>query len=164
MEVDKTKLKDTMGRPLTQALFLEMEYNEKYAYFTINDDDKEYKGRVYPSLKKMYMEIGDPTEYQFAMTCLLGWKHWERMKRNSKLAPMFEEWADELEVMLRSNALMAINEIADDNFQAAKYITEKGWDKRPAGRPTKDRSEREDNIIKKVNEDFADDFKRLKIV
>ena len=64
----------------------------------------------------------------------------------------------------RVRALMAINEIADDNFQAAKYITEKGWDKRPAGRPTKDRTEREDNIMKKVNEDFADDFKRLKIV
>ena len=164
MEIDKSRLKDTMGRPLTQALFLEVEYNEKYAYFTINDGDKEYKGKVYPSLKKMYMQIGDPTEYQFAMTCLLGWDHWERMKRNTKLSPMFEKWAVELEIMLRSNALMAINDLADDNFQAAKYITEKGWDRRSAGRPVKDKKEREDRIVDNMNADFADDFKRLKIV
>jgi hypothetical protein len=164
MEIDKSKLKDTMGRPLTQALFLEVEYNEKYAYFTINDDDKTYKGKVYPSLKKMYMQIGDPTEYQFAMTCLLGWKHWQRMKANGKLATMFDEWAEELEVMLRSNALMSINEISEENFQAAKYITEKGWDKRSAGRPTKDKKEREDRIVDNMNADFADDFKRLQII
>lgn len=71
---DKTKMKDTQGRPLTQSLFLEPNYNVDYAYYTMDDDDKNFKGKVYPSLKRLYLEMEDPTEYEFATTYLLGRK------------------------------------------------------------------------------------------
>lgn len=51
MKIDKNKLRDTMGRPLSQALFLEVGYNLEYAYFTLKDEDHAYQGHVYPSLK-----------------------------------------------------------------------------------------------------------------
>ena len=39
MKVDKTKLKDSMGRPMTQALFLEIGYETDKAVFTLKDED-----------------------------------------------------------------------------------------------------------------------------
>ena len=53
------------GRPITQSLFLEIGYTE-HAVYTLKDDDYEYNGKVYPSLKKAYLELEDTTEYDFA--------------------------------------------------------------------------------------------------
>ncbi|MFM0827351.1 hypothetical protein, partial [Klebsiella oxytoca] len=64
MKIDKKLLKDTMGRPLTQGLFLEIGYNTEYAVYTLEDEDKEYKGKTYPALKKLYLACEDPTEYK----------------------------------------------------------------------------------------------------
>ena len=63
--MDKNSLKSTNGIPLTQSLFLEIGYTD-YAVFTLKDDDYEYKGRVYPSLKRLYLEMEDVGEYEFA--------------------------------------------------------------------------------------------------
>ena len=53
--LDKSKFKDSGGRPITQSLFLEIGYTDR-AYYTLNDEDKEYNGSTYPSLKKLYLE------------------------------------------------------------------------------------------------------------
>src|SRR5690606_3779091 len=140
MVIDKNKLIDTMGRPLTQSLFLECGYNVQYAVFTFNDDDKEYEGRIYPSLKKLYLESEDPTEYRFAKKYLLGWKHWRRLNDNAILRTHFDEWREELEVAMRSEAINSIIDMTTSdqgNFQAAKWLADRGWDKRGAGRPSK---------------------------
>jgi len=71
----KDQLKDTRGYPLTQSLFLEIGYSD-YAVFTFNHEEKVYNGKKYPSLREHYLDIADPTEYQFAKQCLLGWDHW----------------------------------------------------------------------------------------
>ena len=50
--IDKSKLKATNGVPLTQGLFLEIQYGE-FAVFTLKDEDYEYNGKIYPSLKNL---------------------------------------------------------------------------------------------------------------
>lgn len=160
----KEQLKDNSGRPLTQSLFLEIGYNTEYAIFTFNDEDKEYNGKIYPSLKRYYLEVGDPTEYEFARTCLLGWNHWLRMKENKALRPYFEEWADELEVAVRSEgvrSLMDLTASEGGNFQAAKYMAEKGWDKRGPGRPSKNEKERESKIEDRLFRELEDNVVRM---
>lgn len=161
--IDKSKLLDTMGRPLTQSLFLEIGYNTQYAIFTLNDEDKEYEGKTYISLKKLYLNAEDPTEYQFAKKYLLNWQHWQRLNDNRVLRPYFDEWREELEVALRSDAVQAIRDMTADgqNFQAAKWLADRGWDKRGAGRPSKQEIERDNRIKDRIGDEIEADILRM---
>jgi len=163
MEIPYTKeqLKDSMGRPLTQSMFLEFGYNIQYALFTLNDEDKVYQDKVYPSLKKLYLDIGDPTEYQFAKQCLLGWRHWVRLCENKLFKPFLQEWRDELEVALRSEGIISVMSQSEDNFQAAKWLADKGWDKKGVGRPSKADKTREANIKDRLGEQLDADVIRM---
>ena len=163
--MDKSKLIDTIGRPLTQGLFIEVKYDPKYAVYTLEENDKTYKGIVYPSLKRLYLESEDPTEYLFAKAHLLGWAHWERLKGNSLLRRHFDQWKEELEVSIRSTAIQDIISASaeDKGFQAAKWLADRGWDKRTPGRPTKEEAERHLAIEGKINDEFSNDFKRLNV-
>ena len=73
--IDKALLQDSMGRPLTQSLFLELGYTE-HSVYTLKEQDYAYKGKNYPSLKRLYLKEEDVTEYEFATKHLLGWQHW----------------------------------------------------------------------------------------
>lgn len=163
MEIPYTKkqLVDTLGRPLTQSLFLEFGYNTQYAVFTLNDEDKEYQEKTYPSLKRLYLEIADPTEYQFAKQCLLNWRHWVRICENKLFKPYLDEWRDELEVQLRSEGILAVMDQSEQNFQAAKWLADKGWDKKAVGRPSKADKNREANIKDRLGDQLEADVIRM---
>jgi hypothetical protein len=125
---DKKLLVDKMGRPLTQALFLEVNYNPESAVYTRKDYDHEYKGKVYPSLKRLYLQMEDVVEYEFA---------------NTAVADIISMTAEE------------------KSFQAAKWLADKGWDKRRAGRPSKDEVEQEKKMQASLEEEYGSDVKRL---
>lgn len=166
MKIDKTRLRDSRGHPLTQSLFLEIDYSEA-AVYTLKEDDHKLNGKEYPSLKRLYLECEDPTEYDFAKKYLLGWNHWKRLQENKTIRKHIEEWREELEYKIRSQAVRdIINMSANESggFQAAKWLADRGWDKRAAGRPTKKDKELEDNFNSRIEEDFKSDFERLKIV
>lgn len=152
-----------MGRPLTQSLFLEIGYNTQYAIFTLNDEDKEYEGKTYIALKKLFLECEDPTEYKFAKKYLLNWQHWQRLNDNRILEPYFREWREELEVLLRSDAVKSIRDMTAgaENFQAAKWLADRGWDKRGAGRPSKSEVEREGRIKDRIGDELTADIIRM---
>lgn len=160
MKIDKTKFKDTMGRPLTQSLFLEPNYNE-YAYYTFDGEDKTYKGKVYPSLKRLYLEMMDPVEYEFATTYLLDWPHWKRLCSNAIISRHIEDWREELELKLRSEGVRMMIDQSEDNSQAAKWLAERGWDRKGAGRPKKEQRESERRIQDRLDEEFGADIARL---
>lgn len=161
--IDKQKLMDTMGRPLTQSLFLEIGYTD-YAVYTLKEYDHTHKGILYPSLKKLYLREEDPTEYAFAEKHLLGWQHWKRLCENKVLAKHIEEWREELELKIRSQAVrdmvsMCANE--GGNYSAAKFLADRGWDKRAAGRPSKSEQEKSLRISEKVEAEFNADVIRM---
>ena len=161
--MDKSKLRDVRGRPLTQSLFLEFGYNTDYAVFTLREEDYEYKGKTYISLKALYLAHEDPTEYDFAITHLLNWNQWKRLTNNKLFMPYHMEWQDELELKLRSQAVQDIKELSsgDKGFQAAKWLANRGWDTRKAGRPTNEEKEHEANMQTKIDDIYADDVRRL---
>ncbi len=161
MEVDKSLMLDTSGRPITQSLFLEIGYSDM-AIYTLKDEDHVYKGKLYPSIKKLYLKMEDPTEYKFASTYLLGWSHWKRIGENKALRRFIDEWREELELQLRSKAVGAMIESArEGNYQAAKWLADKGWDVRPAGRPSKAEVEKERKIAARIDDEFKADVVRL---
>ena len=152
---------DTMGKFRTQSLFLELGYSDE-AIFTLKDQDYEYEGRKLISLKRLYLEMDDPTEYNFATTHLMGWRHWQRMCENKAIRAYINEWRDELEVKLRCRAVGdAINAARTGNFQAAKWVADRGWATRGAGRPSKADVNHEKSVQAQIDNEYKGDVIRL---
>lgn len=163
MTIEKEQLQDTMGRPLTQSLFLELGYSE-YAVYTLKEQDYAYKGKNYPSLKRLYLKEEDVTEYEFATKHLLGWQHWKRLCENKQIRKHIEEWREELELKIRSQAIRDMQGLCaseNGNFSAAKFLADRGWEKRAPGRPSKAEKEREDRVADRLSDEFTADIIRL---
>ena len=156
-----SKFKDKQGKWLTQALFLEMGYKPQ-AIFTLDDEDKEYNNKLYPSLKKLYLESNDPTEYKVSQH-LGGWSHWKRLRGNKLLAKHLDEWKDELNIKLTAKGVSLAIQIATEGgtFQAAKWLADTGWEKSKAGRPSKEDVESELKKQTRESEDFGADILRM---
>lgn len=162
--------KDSTGNWLTQALFYELSYmRPDYVQFTLKDQDIEVElngvTKTLPSIKRLFVESGDPTEYVFATTVLGGWQHWKKIcKGNKALAPHIEEWREELEVSLRSQGVRQLAEHArgEKGMQASKWLAEKGWEEKKRGAPSKDEKARELKIQTKITEEVEDDLARIR--
>lgn len=153
---------DAMGRPITQSLFLEIGYMDS-AVYTLKDQDHEYNGKTYLSLKRLYLTIADPTEYEFATTYLLGWKHWLRLCENKAVRSHIDEWRIELEVKLRSQGVKAaMSSAMAGNYAAAKWMADRGWDTRGKGRPSKDEIEHEKKVQAGMANEYEADIIRLR--
>lgn len=165
--IDKSKMKNASGVWFTHSLFLETNnYRTENAVFTLKDEDFEYEGKVYPSLKRLYLEIEDPTEYEFATTCLGGWEHWVKMQGHNLLKEEhFDKWREELEIRFRSRAvkeMLRASQGEKPSFQAIKWLADAGWDKQGPGRPTKEKSERKRASVQLIKDEYADDVRRMK--
>lgn len=164
MTVDKTKMKDSMGRFLTQALFLELGYNVEFAQYTLEDEDKKYKGKTYPSIKRLYIEYADIGEYDFAKEYFGGWQHWKRLEGNEAIRHHIDQWREELELSIRSEGIRSILNIATekDSFQAAQWLAKAGWIDRRVGRPSKEEVEGERQKQARMKQEHLSDVALLK--
>lgn len=165
MEITRDMLVDDRGRYKTLSLFLEVAY-DKDAIFTLKDIDHEYEGKVYISLKRLFLEASDPTEYAFATEHLAGWDHWQKICNNKLLAQHVEKWRYELELKLRAEGIQWVLKSArkKQNWLAAKFLAEKGWEVRIAGRPSKEEVERELKIQSDIQDEYSDDLDRIRLV
>ena len=140
------KFKDTAGRWLTLSIFkgLPLRPSNYTPIFTVAE------------AKELYMECKDLTGYRFATEHLGGWQHWKALRQSPPVRAFLDEWEEELEVMIRAENLGIIMETAktDKGFQAAKYMTDKGWKEKTKGRTTKDAIEREARVQSKVYSEF----------
>jgi hypothetical protein len=158
----REQMLDSMGRPITQSLFLEIGYPD-CAVYTLKDQDHEYNGKAFLSLKRLYLACSDPTEYEFATTYLLGWKHWLRLCENKAVRAHIDEWRVELEVKLRSQGVKAAMAQANSgNYAAAKWMADRGWDTRGKGRPSKDEIEHEKRVQAGMANEYEADIIRLR--
>lgn len=127
----------------TNALFKEFDmYNLGVALYTTGFDDIEEDGKTYISLRKAYLELQDPTEYEFAVKYFQSWAHWKKVRSSSRVRVLADEWREELEVKLRSKGVQGIyNKMFEGDYQASKWLAEKGWEAkglRKRGAPTKE--------------------------
>lgn len=158
---------------LTKSLFLEYKYIPTVTdntMYCLSDNDRD----SYPSLRRLYLECEDPTEYTFAKQHLGGWTHWKYLCDEAFFQPIVESWREELSVLLKSRALAAIKSEAMTNdskkaYDAHKYLLEEGWIKdtrrAKAGRRSKEIISAEaDKILSKTNNEtitVLDDYKRI---
>lgn len=160
-----------MARAQTISLFWETRNEDILPIWTTKPDDHVVDGVTYPSMKKRYLEIADPTEHKFVNEAFGGdWKQWRAIQSSVQLSYMpgfkIHEWRDELEIKLRSLGTGAIIEEARDmtskgRLSAAKWLAESGWKQKKAGRPTKEAVEKETKIQAAVKSQVADDAARL---
>jgi hypothetical protein len=161
MIINKEIMLDSMNKPITQSLFLELGYTD-FSVYTLKDNDYEYKGKVYPSLKRLYLEMADPTEYEFAVTYLIGWRHWKRICENKQIRVYIDEWREELEMKLRSEGVKhAMQSAKLGGFQAAKWLADRGWSNKGAGRPSKEDVEGEKKFQARMDSEYGADVLRL---
>ena len=158
--------KDPCGKWLTKALFIEFKHPKYTPSWTLKDEDFEKDGVMYPSLKQIFLAYSDPTEYSFATEVIGSWAHWQMICQSYHLKPWLDKWRDELEVKVRSEAVMAVrNSAINDGSKgvtAAKYMAEKGWDKK-RGRPSKDEVTREKKIAAGISKEIEEDLARMEM-
>jgi hypothetical protein len=142
---DKDIFLDTRGVSLTKGLFWEFEYGQRKRgvnYYKPIYNLREYDHHETYSLKKLYLELMDPTEYQVASQLFYSWKHWQKLCETEWFKEHVEAWRSELEIKLTSEAYHTIAQQAavggKDAVPAAKYLAERGWEKKKKGRPSKE--------------------------
>lgn len=140
VSVEKNKFRSPSGQHYTRSLFLETSPNKDTALYTLKDYD--HKG--YPSIRRLYFDLSDPTEYIFATKYLDSWDHWQLLQGCTWFKPQLIAWRKEFALKLKADHLSKIIQTAKGNsreaLSASKYLLERGWEKELAlkGRPSKE--------------------------
>jgi hypothetical protein len=165
---ETNKYRNNTNSRYTKALFYEMTMSDKSTVlYTLKDEDH----KSYPSLYRLYMDLDDLTEYEFANTYLDGWEHWQMLCDCEWFKPFVLRWREELELRTKAAALRAIkqeaNEGTKNSYSANKVLLEGGWKKEAGksvqsrGRPTKDEVNKEAKIEAEKRNQVIGDAKRL---
>lgn len=163
------------GRRKTQSLFEEgnlfMSADKKEtAVYTLKS--AKNTSCTLPSLKDLYMEVGDPTEYQFAIEAFGSFDYWLEILGGEQygIHPKYIrqhilEWRNELEVKLRSEGIRNLRKHAATKPNAALFFADGQFsvtkNKRGAGRPTTAEVERELQLAAKAQKEAYEEASRL---
>lgn len=160
---EASKFRDTRNTRRTMSLF--WEYNKEDCLYTLSDKDR---GTI-PSLRRLYMEMEDLTEYQFATTYFESWDHWRMLIDSKWFLKHLLKWRTELELKIKAKALAyLVGEAKKGSFAANKFIATKGWIQKETepsrrGRPSKDEIDRlaQEELFNR--QQVEEDLKRLEI-
>lgn len=144
--------KDTMGRWVTSGFFKETA-----------GENKSFVAMTIEEARTRFIKCNDMFGIDFADKYLGGFQHWKAIQASPVMQPYVAEWKEELELRLRSLQLKRIASLSDEGqFQAAKFLMDRGWEKRSAGKPSKDEVARETRVQSNMAKDFKADFARIK--
>ena len=172
--------KSVQGRWMVKELFYEERHfirssptaDEDNCIYTLKMNDIVRNGKVYLSLGKLFVDLGDETEYLFANTYLGGWDHWKAMQDNAVLKDPIAAWREELPVKIKAEALARIKLEASDpankNYYAAnRFLVGDATESRrqKAGRKSKEEILSVANRIAVVKQrdskEVSDDLSRI---
>lgn len=164
MSEKKPVFRNASGQWLSKQLFFETTEDKSRVLYSLKPEDHKVGKIIYPSLRRLYMELGDETEFIFAETYFGGWPHWKRLLQSQWFLDHLVELREELSAR---NAAIHLNQIkqsaAQGNASSAKYLLEQGWlpkDKK-VGRPTKEKIRQEAEKIALDSYDISDDLERI---
>lgn len=158
------KYRGATGILYTRALFFEMTADKTYCLYTLKDEDHESDGIIYPSLRRLYLELGDETEYLFAEKYFLNYPHLQKLLQVDWFKNAIEGWRHELKLKNTALGLKVLQEkAAAGDIRAAKDLVTRPWDKSPpgAGRPSKKAIQEEAQKLIKDNNVYDEDFERI---
>ena len=157
--------RDTRNRFRTESLFRERNHDKKYSsYFTLSDKDIE--GHI--SMRRVYLEISDPTEYQTAQALLGDFKHWQALCTRRWFREHLDQWRIELDTKLESEQIVKLRETAADpksssRVTAAKTLLGKPWRKKDTlrGRPSEEERQGYMKQAAKQTSELENDYKNV---
>ena len=170
--IDTSNFRNPQGVYRTKGLFFETAVLEKHAVvYTLKPED--HLG--FPSLKLKYIELEDPTEYEFANIYLAGWEHWTKLLECDWFIPYITQWRLELELKLKAKAYRKIIGEATtpgrNTFNANKYILESfkkftggQEESHGRGRPSKEEIASAAFQIASSGIEIDEDSKRIRLV
>lgn len=171
VQVSKKNFRGATGVLLTKVLFWEncIGMDKSYVLYTLkNEDFLANNGVTYPSLYRLYMELEDETEWEFANKYLDSYEHWERIVSAPWFKEYIERWRKELELKLRNRHLKNIKDMAEEGgregFQANKYLLDKAYLDKPKakrGRPSKKEIAQATEDILSETTQVNEDYKKL---
>lgn len=151
----------------TKALFFEVAVGEKEnVLYTLKDQDH----RGYKSLYRLYMDLSDPLEINFANTYLDGWEHWQMICEAPWFKPYIKRWRHELNLKLRAEALLRIREIAKDethkgSLAANKILLDGAWEtkeeSKKVGRKSKEEIRADADRLFQLEKEAISDLERI---
>ena len=163
-----TKFKAPNGQFYTRQIFHEMNTTDvSLVLYTLKDYDIEVEGKLVPSLSRLYIEMGDVSEYDFALKYFGSWKHWKMISDANWFKEYITPMREELATKLMSLSVKRIAQLAEgdtrDAFQANRYLLDKGYIAKVGvkGRPSKESIQREAEALFKEKDGFNEDFQRL---
>lgn len=153
--------KDSMNRWYTKGLFWETCFPENKSRATYTLKEQEHKGL--PSLKQLYLDSEDLTEYSFATEYLGGWLHWKTLCKCAWFIPHLSDWREELEVRIRSKGIKSMIEhsLTPKGQTSAKWLAEKGWVEKKRGAPSASEVKAELKQQAGIHAEVEDDLLRL---
>jgi len=154
------KFKNDSGKFLLRGMFYERVGADKTGVlYSLKDVD--HCG--FPSLKRLYLEMGDVTEYRFVKEYMASVEHWDSLCECIWFEPLIKEWRRELFLRIQSEALANIQAEAKKDgpskLSANKYLLERGWE--PKNTQTNKRGRPSKESIREAAEDLFTDEKRL---
>jgi hypothetical protein len=120
--------------------------------------------------RRTFVELGDPTGYQWAIKYLVDWAHWNKLIKYTWFRGAYDVWLAELKTKLQSEAIQRLQEIAASGSSqataAAKYIATFDWEKTSTkrGRPSKQELSTELKRVAAIVEAEEDDARRIGLV
>lgn len=127
-DIDKSLMKKGVV-PVTTGLFYEFsrDKNSQNIYYSIKSEDVHdiQRGRVYPSLHRLFVDFGDPTEYNFANTYLINYAHWREISEHPMVTPYLALWREELLMKIKADAINSI--VAASKGESKDAITAARW-------------------------------------
>jgi len=144
---------DSYGRRVVLALF--SEFPSKSGFEPI--------WSLYKDWKPIYLAAEDPTEYEAAMRLIGDYEHWLLIRNHPKLSHIFDKWAVELEIKMRSQAIkkLVVHSSTNNGTTAAKWLAEGGFAMRD--KRTKKGKEVEQEIKEELSARVTEDMERLGI-
>ena len=109
----------------------------------------------------------DVTEYDFAISTLGSYKHWERLVESPIIRKHIDQCRKELNLKLKARAMRSIIRAATEDeklsFQAMKYLADNEYlDKKgKRGRPSKEEINAELRKEVETSKTFRDDAERI---
>lgn len=164
MKIDKSKMMGGNNKPLTTGLFIDLEAGglNEAAVFTKDEMDKKIGKVVFHSFKRLFVETGDITGYDFAKKYLMGWKHFKALQGNEKIRMLIEEAQEEIEIKMLSEAIAQAESLSNEgNAAMTKFVAERGWIKGKQGRPSKEAIAKEARIVAQAESEWGADYIRL---
>jgi len=155
----------------TKSLFWELSPDKTYCKYSLKKYDYTPQGSdiTYPSLYRLYMEMEDLLEFEFANRYFDSYEHWELISKLSYMKEDVAQWRKEVELKVRARALRELRDLSittEDSkvkVDLNKYLLNRGWiDKtNTKGRPSKEEIKKELERVTAVEKELQEDFERI---